>query len=68
MSKINDLVIEELNMQDQIIAFLVKYQKMRQLKNEYQKNYNKFTIGKVMKLEIELDKEAEQILAALQLP
>ena len=54
-------------MNDQIIAHLLKYQEMRKLKNEYTKSFNRHTLNKVLKLELELDAEAAQILAALLL-
>ena len=52
-------------MNEQIIAFLLKYQQMRTAKNEYQKNASRPLINKVMKLELELDEMAPKILAAL---
>jgi hypothetical protein len=52
-------------MNEQVIAFLLKYQEMRIAKNEYQKNANRILINKVMKLELELDEMAPKILAAL---
>ena len=52
-------------MAEQVIAFLLKYQEMRRLRAEYNKNFNRYTLAKFMKLELELDKDAELLKSAL---
>ena len=54
--------------EQKIIAFLEKYQEFRRQRVAYGKNPDRFTLGKYLKLELELDKEAEELKAALQQP
>ncbi len=59
------ILFDECIMEEQIIAFLTKFQEMRRAQNDFFKSKNNALIPKAKKLELELDKEAEQIKAAL---
>lgn len=54
-------------MNEQVIAFLLKYQEMRKLQNAHLKHAYPGTFIKAKQIELELDQLAPKILAALEL-
>jgi hypothetical protein len=52
-------------MNEQVIAFLLKYQEMRKTQSDYFKNRKQGTLIRSKQLELDLDKTAAQLLAVL---